>query len=222
MEHNIKDSFIVSEDSYTGNIEELAQRVLKHGKITQGGKIIIDNKVLSIDQQIKLSLVIKYIAHEFDNEIPNSVRPIDLINVIHQRIEAIGSALSILKKNGFAKKESRGRYIVQIHKINNFIDEIESNQNKTTDDGKNRKSTGYKTRNKGAGSDIQMLIDNDYFEQPRLMNEVINELKKENCHHNDRVVDKTIRDTFVKSRKILKRIENKEGGKAKWQYVLRK
>lgn len=218
MGEDIKNQFIVSEDHYKGNVEDLAKRAIKHGKITNDGTVIIENKTLSLEKSVMLSLIIRYIAHEFNENIPSTLRPIDLVDVLHQRVEAIGSILSNLKKRGLAKKIDRGQYSVQNYKINDFLDLIDVGRDSFPSHSSGKVS--HKS-NKGVGRDIQKLLDANFFKSPRLMNEVIAELKKEGCFHADRVVDRTVRETFVKSRKIIKRIENSEGGMAKWKYVIR-
>ncbi len=218
MGKDIKSSFIVSEDQYKGNIEELAEKTIKHGKITENGNIIIENKSLTKEDIVKLCLIIRFIAHEFNNDIPASVRPVDLVDILKERIESVGSRLSLLIRSGFAKREGYGRYIVHTYKIIPFLDNILSGSsnhtiNKTNSDPrKTKKLTGI-------GLDIQELIDEGFFKKPKLVSEIEDELIKKTKYHQTRVIDATIRIIFVRNRKILKRIPNKNKGKAKWLYV---
>lgn len=73
----------------------------------------------------------------------------------------------------------------------------------------------------GAGADIQGLIEEDFFKNPKFIIEVQKKLEEEVKYHDIRAIDTTIRKTFVASRKTLKRIPNTEKGKAKWKYVNR-
>lgn len=218
MTNDIKKSFIVSEDHYKGNIEELAQKTIKHGKITENGNIIIENTSLSKDDLVKLCLVIRFIAHEFNEEMSAAVRPIDLVDILKERTESVGSRLSILAKKGFVKKEGRGVYVVHSYKINAFLDSLSTEQTiqtrtKTSNtDRKLKKLTGV-------GQDIQELIDEGFLKHPKTVNEVEIELNRKTKYHQSRVIDATIRTVFVRSRKTLKRIPNETKGRAKWLYV---
>ncbi|OGY85619.1 MAG: hypothetical protein A2458_00370 [Candidatus Kerfeldbacteria bacterium RIFOXYC2_FULL_38_9] len=225
---SIENQFIVPEDKYTGNVKGLAIRAIKFGRVTESGKIVLDVDNLSKDDALRLCLVLRFIAHEFKEEIVSAVRPVELTGVLNQRIEAIGAGLSKLSKNGFAKKIGRGQYIIHHYKIDEFLTDLEDQQSQSgqTKNSTKKSGNGHSTVSTkqltGVGLDIQMLIDNGFLDKPRLMSDIIDELKKESRYHSDRVVDKTVRDSFVKNRRSLKRIENNNGGKARWVYVVRK
>lgn len=71
---------------------------------------------------------------------------------------------------------------------------------------------------KGLAGGIRFLIDNEFFEQPKSVQEIISELKREGYHYTQAGVASTLSETFTKSQKILNRIKT---GKV-WKYVLRK
>ena len=228
MKDDIKNKFIVDEDHNKERIEEVAGKTLRFGRVTKDGNIVIDDKGLTQDDILKLCLVIRYIAHGLDDSISQSVRPVELTKVLHERMESVGSRLSKLAKDGFAKKAGHGLYSVYPYKIEPFLSQLElvgEGQNEKTITKKRRKS-GTSTVRKvkeltGVGLDIQKLIDDGFFNTPWFVNEVDTELKKETKYHDPKVIDMTIRKTFVSNRRTLKRIPNTEGGKAKWKYVIR-
>ena len=119
---DIKDRFIVSEDVSEENLREFAERTLVHGRVTKGGTIVIDNKKLTPEDTLKLALVIKYIANQFDETNSASLRPKDATTILNERIESVGSRLSKLAKEGFAKKVAYGQYSVFPYKIRSFLD----------------------------------------------------------------------------------------------------
>lgn len=228
MGNDIKSQFIVSSDKYTGNIEALASRAIKFGKVTEKGDIIIEDQSLTKEDIIKLGLVLRFIAHAFDENISEDLRPSELTDISNQRVEAVGSKLSELAtKTGFAKKIGHGQYVVQSYKIDSFLSDLEnkagSKNRSVSKQGKKRQRTGDSTKTlTGVGRDIQSLIDNNFFDKPKVISEILKELETEGCFHNSKVVDKTITTTFLKNRRSLKRIQNEDGGKSKWKYVIRK
>lgn len=70
---------------------------------------------------------------------------------------------------------------------------------------------------KGLVGGINFLMNNNFFNEPHAVNEIVDELKKEGYHYPSASIDKILRD-FVQKKKILTRI-NDDG---KWKYVLRK
>ncbi len=226
---DIRNQFIVSSDKYTGNIDSLAVRAIKFGKVTEKGDIIIENAIsLTKEDIIKLGLVLRFIAHAFDESISDALSPTDLAEVSHQRVEAVGSKLSELAtKTGFAKKIGHGQYVVQSYKIDSFLTDLES---KSTSEKKNGTKSSKKVRRSGestkvltgVGRDIQGLIDNGFFDEPKFTSEVMQELKREGFYHDPKVVDRTITTTFLKNRRTLKRIPNEDGGLSRWKYLIRK
>lgn len=71
---------------------------------------------------------------------------------------------------------------------------------------------------KGITGGVRYLIDNRFFEKPKSMRDIFDELKKEGYFYPVQSVDSTIRKEYFIRKKILSRI--KEG--KKWKYVIRK
>jgi hypothetical protein len=75
-----------------------------------------------------------------------------------------------------------------------------------------------KNNYKGLAGGVRFLIDNGFFDSPKNLNEIINELKREGYHYSKSGIASTLSETFVKNQRILNRIkENKS-----WSYALRK
>ncbi len=226
MTDDIKSQFIVGDEVDTNSIHRLAKKALKHGRVTKGGNVVVDNARLSKDDTLKLCLVIRYIANALDESISQSVRPVELTDALHERVESVGSRLSRLAKENFVRKTGYGQYSVFPYKVEPFLDEVDGK-----DPVEARKSSATRSASKsprkvkeltGVGLDIQKLLDDDFFSTPRFINEIDSELRKETRYHDPKVIDMTIRKTFVSNRRSLKRIPNTEGGKSKWKYVVRK
>lgn len=71
---------------------------------------------------------------------------------------------------------------------------------------------------KGLSGGINLLINNNYFNELRSLGEVLEELKREGYHHSKGSLAKMLSVNFVKKKKILTRLKE---GKV-WKYVLRK
>ncbi len=84
--------------------------------------------------------------------------------------------------------------------------------------GKN-KDTPQPPKNKsykGLVGGISFLIDNNFFDKPRSVNEVQSELIREGYHYSNKSTDKILRD--FQAKKILTRVDENK----KWKYVIRK
>jgi len=207
-------------------MEEFVKKLIKYAKISKSGDIIILDSSLSPDDKLRIALVLRFIAHTFDDTISETITLKELSNLLSERLEAVGSRLSqIMKKENFAKKVNKGVYIVQHFVIDKFLTDLE-NKERSIGSGKKRTAkSGAKRKDKavtGIGKDIlELLINNNFFKTPKTIKEACEKLKEETRFHNPKVVDMTIRKTFVNSKKILKRIPNPDKGKAKWLYVNR-
>jgi hypothetical protein len=71
---------------------------------------------------------------------------------------------------------------------------------------------------KGLAGGIRFLIDNGFFSEPRAVDVVDAELKREGYHSTLAGISSTLSETFTKSQKILARIKEDN----KWKYFLRK
>ena len=65
---------------------------------------------------------------------------------------------------------------------------------------------------------INLLIENGFFNKPKLVTEVQDELQRESYFHPLQATDTALRRSFVKSKKNLTRIKID----GVWQYVMRK
>ena len=70
----------------------------------------------------------------------------------------------------------------------------------------------------GLAGGIRFLIKNDFFNEPKTLKEVINELKREGYHRSISGVASTLSVTFTANQKILTRIKEEKT----WKYVIRK
>lgn len=225
-DNDIEKLLIVDEQDYSREqAKKIAMMIVKYAKISKKGDIIILDSSLSPDDKLRLSLVLRFTAHIFNKDIPETITLKELAIVLSERIEAVGSRLSILiKKENFAKKVKKGVYIVRYFMINRFLTGLENKEitYKMSKRNKNSKSN-RKITNKavtGIGKYIQdLLINNDFFKTPKTVNEVCKKLEQETKFYDPRVVDTTIRKTFVSSKKILRRLPAKDKGKSRWVYV---
>jgi len=226
-DNDIKNLLIVDGDNYSRQImEEFAKKLIKYAKISKNGDIIILDNSLSPDNKLKIAFVLRFIAHTFDNNIPETITLKELANLLSERLEAEGTRLSqIMKKENFAKKVKKGVYLVQYFVIDKFITDLENKEHSIGSGKKRTIKSGSKRKDKavtGVGKDIlELLVNNNFFKTPKTIKEACEKLKEETRFYNPKVVDMTIRKTFVNSKKILKRIPNPDKGKAKWLYVNR-
>ena len=226
-DNDVKNLLIVDGDNYSRQtMEELAKRLIKYAKISKNGDIIILDSSLSPDDKLRIALVLRFIAHTFDDTILETITLKELANLLSERIEAVGSRLSkIIKNENFAKKTKKGVYVVQHFVIDKFLTALENKKDSVSGGGKRRARSGLKRKDKavtGVGKDIlELLINNNFFKTPKAIKEACKKLEEETKFHNPKIVDMTIRKTFVNSKRILKRIPNPNKGKTKWLYVNR-
>lgn len=220
-ENDIKNSFIVDEDSYTKErVKKYAEKALKYAKITKNGQILIESHNLPSDEKIKLCLIVRFIAHNFDSKISPSVTLSEMQKIIQESTEAVGSRLSKIVKSGFAKKIERAVYQIMPHKIEMVLDDLSSGKEQNTKIKNNPNKKNHPST-KGIGKDIQDLINIGFFKTPKTIQEISKKLKEEVRFHDDRVIDATVRTGFVSNKKILKRIPSSKKGRTKWEYVIR-
>jgi hypothetical protein len=70
----------------------------------------------------------------------------------------------------------------------------------------------------GPSKNIYDLMQDDFFNQPKLLSEVKSELEKNGCFYDIRRIDQSLRKVFVKNNKLLTRI--KSG--SRWAYVIKR
>lgn len=226
-DNDVKNLLIVDGDNYSKEvIKKITERLIKYGKISKKGDIIIIESSLSPDDKLRIALVLRFIAHTFDNDIPETITLKELANLLSERMEAVGSRLSkIMKNENFAKKITKGVYLVQYFVIDKFLTNLENKEYGNGGRKQRITKSGLKRKDKvvtGVGKDIlELLINNDFFKTPKTIKEACEKLKQETKFHHPKVVDRTIRKTFVDSKRILKRIPNTDKGKTKWLYVNR-
>jgi len=125
-----------------------------------------------------------------------------------QRLETCGCEVDVSGKDWFSdgdfdlKKSS-------ISKINNEISESDKK-----DESKNKLVQNYS----GPSGGIQLLIENEFFVQPKNFSDIVDALKDNNYHYPRSTINAVLVTVFIKNRKILNRM--KEQGA--WKYVLRK
>ena len=171
-DNDIEKLLIVDSDDYSNDkARKIATRVIKFAKISKNGDIILIDTSLSPDDKIRLALVLRFIAHIFNDGIPETITLKELTVVLSERMEAVGSRLSkIIKNENFAKKVKKGVYLVHNLMIDRFLANLENRGVATppVSQGNRRKpKRSSKTTNKtvtGVGKDIlDLLINNDFF-----------------------------------------------------------
>lgn len=222
--------FIVSEEDYGKDFaSKMANRILKYAKISKDGRLLLESSDLLPINKVKLLLASRFIAHAYRNEITTTVTLTDVEKLLtNESPDAVRARMSQIVQSGFAHRKGKGLYEVLPYKIEKFIDTLdyENQPLNTLEDSANKSTKKPKikrhfTKNIGVGKDILELVNQNFFDKPRTVKEVEDKLKEEVKYHDIRVIDKAIRETFVKSKKILKRIQNTGEGKARWVYVIR-
>ena len=221
---DIKSLFIVDGSDYTKDkVQKFAEKAIKHGKLSKTGDILFENHNLLPEAKLKLALALRFIGHSFDNSIPESVTFDEFQKILPgESKEAVGARSSNLVSTGYAMREGRGVYVAYPHRIEPFLSELDNPERKSITRGKRKSSAARKPGTlSGIGKDIQALIDQKFFETPKTVIEVKKQLETDVKFHDVRVIDSTVRRTFVVNRKILKRIPAEGAGKARWKYVVR-
>lgn len=107
----------------------------------------------------------------------------------------------------------------EFEKVWEKIKELELQKNlETTPETLQNKETKIKKNYGGLAGGIRLLIDEDFLNQPKTVNEIWIELKRQGYHRPQGSVSKLLSVNFMKNQRLLTRIkENK-----KWKYVIRK
>lgn len=101
----------------------------------------------------------------------------------------------------------------KFEEIEKRLDILEDKQSKGIEIKDNKKENFS-----GLAGGIRLLIKNGFFNNPKEVKEVKEELKREGYHYTDTGITSTLTETFHKNKKILNRFnENK-----RWKYVIRK
>ena len=84
-------------------------------------------------------------------------------------------------------------------------------------------STSLQTKSKtstyeGLTGGIRFLLNNNFFDKPKNLSEVVDELKRKGYHYPKESISTSLIRQFVKSKRALTRIKEN----AKWNYVKRK
>lgn len=98
------------------------------------------------------------------------------------------------------------------------ISNLEKRVDKLEKGGKTLKAKSVSTDYAGLTGGIHLLIKNKFFSSPKMLNEVIAELKREGYHYGLGPVAKALSVYFMKKKKLLTRF--KEG--KNYKYVIRK
>jgi hypothetical protein len=224
-DNDIEKQLIVDDENYSKErAKKIAEKIIKYGKITKKGEILILDNSLSPDDKLRLSLVLRFIAHIFNSEIPEAITLKELSLILSERLEAVGSRLSqIIKNENFARKFKKGVYVAQYFAIDKFLESLNKKGSVNDIHEKGRHKKTRKITNKtvtGVGKDIlELLINKDFFKTPKTVKEACDMLKQETKFYDPRVVDATIRKTFVSSQKFLRRLPAEKKGKSRWVYV---
>ena len=83
---------------------------------------------------------------------------------------------------------------------------------------KTKSTSSPKKKDVGTAGGIELLIDQGFFEKPKSMKAILDELKKEGYFYPVTSIDASVRKNFFAKKKILTRIKE---GKV-WLYVTRK
>ncbi|NIP62105.1 MAG: hypothetical protein GWN01_11990 [Nitrosopumilaceae archaeon] len=84
--------------------------------------------------------------------------------------------------------------------------------------GPSKRKSKSSSKYKGLVGGINLLIDNGFFNKPKLVTEVKDELNREGYFHSIQSIDTILRRDLVKRKRTLNRV--KEDGV--WQYAIRK
>jgi len=87
-------------------------------------------------------------------------------------------------------------------------------QKKTQVGNKTKKQKKYS----GLSGGIDLLIDNNFLNKPKDVNEIVSELKRENFHYPKNSIGKILSVDFTKKKRILTRIKEDKV----FSYVVRK
>jgi len=216
-------AFIVDDENALLETRRLVEKALKYGRITRSGELLIEDFGLSKTNILKLALVLRFLAHRIDENISDTLSPKELVTVLSERYESVGSRLSKLAGAGFVEKVGHGKYRAKLFQVKRFLLGLEGQEVEGVANAVRRKRRRIipdsdKSKRGGVYLAVQKLIEKEYFKTPRFVSEAKKELEVEGDFFDIRRVDTAVR---VMHKKSLRRLRSEKGGKAKWQYVNR-
>jgi hypothetical protein len=122
----LRKQFIVDDDLLKTRIEPLVAKALQHCRIDKKGLVSITNSRMSAANQLRLILAARAIAAQLDESISADVSLADLEACTGLPANQIRARVNDIIKSKFAGAPVRGTYRAVPHKIESFLDSIET------------------------------------------------------------------------------------------------
>ncbi|MEM4602165.1 MAG: hypothetical protein QW808_04625 [Desulfurococcaceae archaeon] len=121
----LRKKFIVEEKIDEKKIATYIERVLRFGKLSVDGSIIIERK-LSTKDQVGLALIMRYLANHLEKSISAEVRVKELSQSLGIPEDQVTARLVDLNREKLAIRINKGVYKVNPARIENFLNQLES------------------------------------------------------------------------------------------------
>lgn len=123
----LKKMFIVGKEEYEmSKLENHIKLISRYCKIDDQGDAHIESDKLNNKEKIKLVLVARFLANKLEKNIPEEVPVEAVAKAVHIDEHQARARLSDLTSEAFARQVNRGVYMVLPHKIDYFIDFLQS------------------------------------------------------------------------------------------------
>lgn len=123
----LKKKFIVDKEHYEEEqLGKHVDKISKYCKTDSEGNVHIEVQNLTNKEKIKLVLVARFIANKLKSDITPEVNIKTVSDSVHKNEHQVRARLSEIVREGFIRQKKRGVYIVMPHRIDEFLDQMDT------------------------------------------------------------------------------------------------
>jgi hypothetical protein len=120
----LKNQFIVDEQSIKSNLESLVGELLKYCVVDTSGRIHLKSQHLRAKEKVKLALAARLVASQLDNRIPADVSTSELVEATGLPQNQVRARATEVINERFAQSNGRGIFRANPHRLQQFISGI--------------------------------------------------------------------------------------------------
>jgi len=121
---DIKEIFIVDEEEFNKNFEELIGKIVDFVRISKEGKILLSQPSMKNTDKIGISIIARFLGNTIEKQIPSEVTTPELSEATGLPQHIVSARLSELIKQRFVKRVETGVYMAIPYRIEIFVEKI--------------------------------------------------------------------------------------------------
>ncbi len=120
----LKKKFIVNETYETDRLKNDVERLLRHGRITRQGRVIITAGKLTTKQKIGLVISARFIANKLQKSIPENVTAEEISKYTYIQKPGVSRRTTELVNEAFVFRPEPATYRANPARIDEFLDTL--------------------------------------------------------------------------------------------------